>query len=374
MTALKKIMTIIAGSSLMAAAAVLPVHAETVSRREAAGMAQLFFNAVNGQIMAKPQYVYNGRNLTTDRLFAPFYVFNHPAGGFVIISAENKAYPILAYSRKDRFEEKDVKGALKALLTQYALDIERVRYDSTIPVNAIEAWNYFPQYLGRLLDSPYNATDPAMTIAEARETLDGILESDDWETMCSDIYTTSQWLDAVNSDLQAKGSLPLGLFDGERMVPVIVHGRRAEMYRVELDRRNDWMVRLNATEVLTPLQVADFANKKTAEPENTEPEPFQELDDILAMSRARWTGPQIEDLASTSSPVVTVNGGGHFTVTLPRPAVAMQLYAVDGRMVDMRSYPGNKSVVIDLDREAPGFYVANFITDNGQRFGVKLFK
>lgn len=92
--------------SLFACVAVpAAAHAETVSRKEANSIAGTFFNAAYGEVTAPPQMVWNGRQLTTDRLFSPIYVYNSPKGGYVIISGENKAYPILAYSKVRKFDK-----------------------------------------------------------------------------------------------------------------------------------------------------------------------------------------------------------------------------------------------------------------------------
>lgn len=114
--------------------------AETVSQKEASRIAEKFFNAAAGQIMAKPKLVFNGKRFTTNRLFTPFYVYNHPAGGSVIISAENKAMPILGYSLKSTFSPDHIDQDQMKLLSEYARDIEYIRYDSRIPNEAIEAW------------------------------------------------------------------------------------------------------------------------------------------------------------------------------------------------------------------------------------------
>ena len=74
------------------------VQAETVTQKQAKAVAQQFFNKAFGRTMPQPKYVYNGRRLTTQRLFVPFYVFTLPTQGYVIVSAENKAFPILGYS------------------------------------------------------------------------------------------------------------------------------------------------------------------------------------------------------------------------------------------------------------------------------------
>ena len=61
--------------SLFACVAVpAAAHAETVSRKEANSIAGTFFNAAYGEVTAPPQMVWNGRQLTTDRLFSPIYV------------------------------------------------------------------------------------------------------------------------------------------------------------------------------------------------------------------------------------------------------------------------------------------------------------
>lgn len=114
--------------------------AETVTQKEASRIAEKFFNAAAGQIMAKPKLVFNGKRFTTNRLFTPFYVYNHPAGGSVIISAENKAMPILGYSLKSSFSPDHIDQNQNKLLSDYAHDIEHIRYDSRIPNEAIEAW------------------------------------------------------------------------------------------------------------------------------------------------------------------------------------------------------------------------------------------
>lgn len=137
----------------------LEAMGETVSQKEASKMAELFFNAVNGQVMAKPKLVYNGKKLTTDRLFSPYYIYNLPKGGFVIISAENKAMPILGYSVKENFDPENMSGGIQPLLQDYARDIEYIRYDPRMPVEAIAAWNYYQDYLGDVISGRYDFSD-----------------------------------------------------------------------------------------------------------------------------------------------------------------------------------------------------------------------
>lgn len=128
------------------------VKAETVSWKEASKIAEMFFNAVSRQVLSKPNLVFNGKVFTTDQLFSPFYVYNHPKGGFVIISAENKAMPILGYSLKSKFDPESLDSISRQLLADYARDIEYIRYDGRMPYEAIEAWTDLPHYINSSLN------------------------------------------------------------------------------------------------------------------------------------------------------------------------------------------------------------------------------
>lgn len=132
----------------------LHCQAETVSRKEASKIAATFFNTAYRKATGKPDMVYNGKNLTTDRLFSPFYVFNSPAGGFVIVSAENKAFPILGYRLKEKFNPNAIDATEKAIFSEYARQIEYIRYDSRIPFEAIEAWTALDNHIGDILKTP----------------------------------------------------------------------------------------------------------------------------------------------------------------------------------------------------------------------------
>ena len=83
----------------MALSAVSSVFAEVVPQKQAMQLAQNFFNTMYGTVTGRPKLVWNGRELTTNRLFTPFYTYNSPKGGYVTISADSKAYPVLSYSR-----------------------------------------------------------------------------------------------------------------------------------------------------------------------------------------------------------------------------------------------------------------------------------
>lgn len=349
--------------------------AETVSQKEASQLARTFFDAMRGELTAPPKMVYSGKDLTTDRLFSPFYVYESPSGGFVVIAADNKAFPVLAYSPAQRFPGKEAPG-MRALLAQYARDIERVRYDGTVPVEAIKAWNGYNLYVHALLTAQYNATDPSFGIEEAAERIESAFDLADTEAMTADLFTPWQWQEAINQDLDRYGSIAVGLMAGRDEVPAIVHGRKGDMYRIEIDGRNDWLVRLAATETVSPAQIADFAHAAPRYEPVPEETPFALYDDFVAQTRAEAEERErlLTEITEPSSPRIHAEGGGHFTVTLPAPALTVQVYSLDGSLVDLRTVRSQTTVPIDLDREAPGFYIANFITADGRKFGIKLYK
>lgn len=130
----------------------MSLPAETVSQKEASKIAHIFFNEANGEVVSKPKLVYNGKRLTTNRLFSPFYVYNHPKGGFVIISADNKAFPILGYSLHSNFDPEKLDSASSARLAEYARDIEYIRHDGRVPDEAIAAWIGMPDFIYSVLN------------------------------------------------------------------------------------------------------------------------------------------------------------------------------------------------------------------------------
>lgn len=155
MRPIKKILMMMAACVLMPAGGHL-LHAETVGQKEAKSMAQKFFNESRNYVTPPVSYVYNGKDLTTQRLFTPFYVFNSPSGGFVIVSAENKAFPILAYSLKESFDKDRMTPMTRDILTDFSRDIEMIRYDSRIPSDAMEQWSTYPEVVFDMLKNPEN--------------------------------------------------------------------------------------------------------------------------------------------------------------------------------------------------------------------------
>ncbi len=152
---LKKILLVMAACVFLPAGGHL-MYAETIGQKEAKAMAQKFFNESRNFVTPPVSYVYNGKDLTTQRLFTPFYVFNSPSGGFVVVSAENKAFPILAYSLQGSFDKDKMTPMVRSILSDFSRDIEMIRYDSRIPSDAIEQWATYPDVVFDMLKNPDN--------------------------------------------------------------------------------------------------------------------------------------------------------------------------------------------------------------------------
>lgn len=288
-------------------------NSESVGQKEARRVAQTFLNAVEGEELPHLEYVYNGRKLTTERLFSPFYVFNCPTGGFVIVSAENKAFPILAYGRgrNNIFREDRMTDEEREMLTGFARDIELVRYDSRIPSEAVAAW----------------------------EDLNGLFRE----------------------MVSAPNSLPGDFYryypDNSRLW--IVRNRAVEFPYVwpktDEEIRSEELLR-------ETMERAD--------------EPFEFYESFMETSR-REAGERLaslEERLHPDRPVVKSLGGAHFTIDMPGCVRLVDIYNVGGALVARQYYNGYDSVSVDLSDQPSGFYFALIHMDNGNAVGVKLYR
>lgn len=351
--------------------------AETVSQKQASQLAQLFFNEAAGRVVAPVKLVYNGRKLTTDRLFVPFYVYNNPAGGFVIISAENKAFPILGFSLKENFDPERLGEAENALLKSYAREIELVRYDSSVPYMAIEAWEAYPDYVHKLLGSVYYATDPVWPIQDVYENLYLSLEPGHNPSF-SDIYTPEQWQDMTNEELLRNPNVALGLIENNSIVPVIVHGRKGDYYRMELSRRNDWLMRLNATELISADMIGLFNNPIPQVEDAVEELPFELIDNFIAevneIESERTSTPSPDLFLISDKPALRSHGGGRFEIILPENVSMATVYNLAGAIVNQRTFNDSNSAFIDISGDPGGFYLVRVIGESGTPYGMKLYR
>ncbi len=297
-------------------AAGIVMQAETVTRKEANSLAQTFFNAAYGEVTAPPQLVWNGRQLTTDRLFSPIYVYNSPRGGYVIISAENKAYPILAYSTRRKFDREKLSDEEKGMLTKYAREIEIVRYDPRMPVNALKAWQNLSQYVASVLSEPYKSAEYNALTDEQREKLEALDRTGNQILLSQatefDLYNPDIYRDITLDDVtRAEEEIPFKFFE-------------------------------------------DFIREVNKE----------NLERQIAL----------DELISPTKPVVKALGGGHFEISFHENIRMMRVYAIDGMQMMGKYYKETSFMNLDMSALASGYYVALALADSGQVYGLKLYR
>ncbi len=297
-------------------AAGIVMQAETVTRKEANSLAQTFFNAAYGEVTAPPQLVWNGRQLTTDRLFSPIYVYNSPRGGYVIISAENKAYPILAYSTRRKFDREKLSDEEKGMLTKYAREIEIVRYDPRMPVNALKAWQNLSQYVASVLSEPYKSAEYNALTDEQREKLEALDRTGNQILLPQatefDLYNPDIYRDITLDDVtRAEEEIPFKFFE-------------------------------------------DFIREVNKE----------NLERQIAL----------DELISPTKPVVKALGGGHFEISFHENIRMMRVYAIDGMQMMEKYYKETSFMNLDMSALASGYYVALALADSGQVYGLKLYR
>lgn len=356
--------------------AVTTADAETVSQKQAQSLANMFFNEVSGKTVAPPKAVYNGRKLTTNRLFNPFYVYNNPSGGFVIVSAENKAFPILGFSLKDNFSPEGLGDTELALLKSYAREIELVRYDSEPVDGAVKAWQDIPGYIKSILDAKYVATDPKITIQQSYSLVDGAVEADN--AIYSDIYTPLQWREMIMDELQLKEVAPLVLVSGGNLYPAVVYGHQGDYFRIEMSDRNSWLMRLNATEVIPSDMISVVVNPLELPYDLVEEQPFEAHDSFLAevgeIEAQRTAVSSISRPDLTMTPRIVANGGGRFEVIVPENVTASYVYNLAGALVRFDKYVNAQSAHIDISANPSGFYFVTVTGESGTPYGFKIYR
>lgn len=357
--------------------AALPAFAETVSQKMAKNLAQQFFNQVYKENSAPVKYVYNGKRLTTANRFPPFYVYNHQRGGFVIISAENKTFPILAYSLEKNFNPDNLSDSEKGWLKSYAMDIEMIRFDSRVPYEAIEVWRDYPQYVVNLLDAKYEATDPRIAIEESASALDAILRApeDSSDASFSAVYTPGQWQELIDTELRSNQSVAIGYVDFDKeLFPGVVYGKKGDYYKIAFEDRNEWMMRLSAAEYFGDRLIASLGyTTYTPEPE-PEDVPFAYYESIREEERAEAAAVEEARMIKEMEPVVKPVGGGHFDILLPENVSLAMIYNIDGAHIGRKTYKGTPMAHIDIEAEPRGFYFALIIGESGRPYGIKLYR
>lgn len=362
----------------LAMMAVGTMHSETVSQKQAKKIAEMFFNEARGMKMSAPEYVYNGKSLSTGRFMTPFYLFNHSSGGFVIVAADNKAFPILAFDLERKFDKKNIGQDMLGLLSMYAKHIEYVRYDSQVPESAIRAWQNLPEYIHGLLNEKADTEDVVISTEEASMNLNNILYTDDLEiaSQTSISYYPEQWSALINEEFQKSGNVALGLIENEEILPMVVNGRKGEYYRIELDGTNSGWYRLMPTEIMSFGQIALLGNIPNITEEYAEEEPFSYYESYVAEFEAerRRTQSAIENANIVTTPIIRNNGGGHYMIDLPEDIRLVRVFNLSGAVVWQATYNFASSVSINLSSVSTGFYFAVMSSESGQTYSVKLFR
>ncbi len=353
-------------------------NAETVSLKEAKEKSSLFFDKLYGEKTAPSKYVYNGKNLTTNRLFTPFYVFNNPRGGFVIISAENKAFPILGFSLNGSFNPDKLSSEEKGWLESYAKDIELIRYDSRVPLEAEEAWVNFGDHVEKLFNAHSVDVDITTSIEQDRDALSSILTSDnDTENgNFSILYTPRDWKDMIDLELKNHKSIPMGYVNWNKdLVSANVYGKKGDYYQMRFDKKNDWWLRMTATEHLSDRFIANFNPVPEIKDDIEEESPFEFIEYIMADHASSETA--IREKENTPEIVeaqIKGLGGGHFEIMLPENAKLAMLYSLTGQHIGRRTYKDSPVAFIDIEAQPTGFYFVILYGESGKPYGFKLYR
>lgn len=352
----------------------LPAMAETVSQKQARDYAQRFFNICYDENVAPVDMVYNGKRLTTQRLFTPFYVYNEPRGGYVIISAENKVFPVLGYCLTEHFNPNEISEVEQAVLRNYALDIEEVRYNSDVPEQAIEAWRDYDGYVRGLLSAGAWSSEEVMSAETADDVLRMLWTTDSGLDSYADLYTPAQWQSMVDEELSRRGSAAIGYIDDDKLTAAVIHGRKGDYYKINDGTDTGRYMRLMAGELAGDRQLLSTLSPTYKAPEIIEERPFAFYDDFV--SSVEYESRQAEEnrMLAEMSPLIHDNGGGHFDVSLPEDVSLVMLYNVAGQNIGRRTYRHTNMAHINIEAEPSGFYFALIISESGRPYGIKLYR
>ncbi len=351
-------------------------NAETIIQREAKKIAEMFFNAAYGEVMEAPEFVYNGRRLATERLFVPFYVYNHPAGGYVIISADNKAFPILAYDMNSHFDPDNIGEDRKALLSEYARHIEYIRFDAQVPHQAIEAWTNLRQHIHNILTAPSIQYNIISSISQLSDKFNEIVETDDIGSI-SATYFPQQWQEMIETEIRNHRNIGVGIIANGEIRPLIASGYKAGMFRLSLDGSSSGYFRLMPTEIISDGQIAIFQNRPIIEEEPPyEEPPFEFYDRFISEITAERLAQQsaIEKVEIITEPIVRYQGGGHYSISTPEEVGMVRIFSLSGAEIHRCTYSNTQTAIINISHLPNGFYIAVIYSTSAKTYNIKLFR
>lgn len=304
---------------LVLAMAFCSARAETVSRRQATELASIFFNAINEEEIGEPVLNWNGRQLTTNRLFPPFYVFNHPKGGYIIISAESKAFPILAYSRIGKFDRTQLSDFENMMLRKYAMEIELIRYDSRPPVRAWQAWQNLKKYVAGIIESPYVYFEMDKVPEKRREAIEFASRS--------------------RFQIIMPSAIEFALYDPE-----------------------------NSSDLSSDNP--ELNNSKENQP------PFLFMEKLLQESKLglEFAGLKANESLEPKIPKVESLGDGHFMIYNLMDIVCSRIFKITGEEIENKRWNSEDCVSIDISEHQHGYYVCLLLSSDGSFHSLKLYR
>lgn len=235
----------------------------------------------------------------------------------MIISAENKAFPILAYSKKNNFDRSKLSEEENKMLQRYAREIEIVRYDSRVPERAVTAWQNLQGYISDVLQNPYSTPE--------------------YQSLGEDEKERLEEMDRLGSQILLPKAVEFALYDPD------------DFREYTLD-------------------------DAIAEEDSVYEVPFKFYDDFVKTVKAEELAREIsfEEVLNPSKPVVKNLGGAHYEIDIPQYAKMARIYAMDGSRQIEKYYADTRVVNLDLSALNNGFYVCMILTEDGKIYGLKL--
>lgn len=125
--------------SIIGIALVCNIYAAPISLQRATEVADSFLQ--NASPAGPHRAPARARLVSSSVKYAPYYVFENTAGGFVIVAGDDVAYPILGYSNDTQWNTDDVPSHVQAWLDGYSKQIQWAQDNDIQPDSTItNAW------------------------------------------------------------------------------------------------------------------------------------------------------------------------------------------------------------------------------------------
>lgn len=122
----------------------LSAGAKSVSEQEALAIAKSFIssNTLTRSGSTELTLVWTGQSENTKSLTdAPYYIYNVDNGGFVMVSGDTKAEPVLAYSNERNFKVAEMPANVAFWMNEMKSHIENLRSMNNVANPSIEEWS-----------------------------------------------------------------------------------------------------------------------------------------------------------------------------------------------------------------------------------------